>query len=133
MKYLLDTCVVSDFIKGDKNTLQHIKHNTPSDIAITTITMMEIQYGLQLNAAIAKKIRPILRDFLQPIHILDFNQDDAYHAAMVRGLLKLAGTPIGSYDVLLAGMALSRKLTLITSNTKEFARVDGVVLGDWRV
>ena len=49
MNYLLDTCVISDFVKGEKNTLDRLKNIPPNEIAISSITVMEIQYGIALN------------------------------------------------------------------------------------
>ena len=132
MKYLLDTCVVSDFVKGDPQTLAHIKQLSPSDIAISCITLHEIQYGLALDPRRAAKIKGIVRDFLTPIHILDFSPGDAKASAIVRAQLKQQGRPIGSYDVLIAGTALYHKLILATSNLKEFSRVDDIKLENWR-
>jgi tRNA(fMet)-specific endonuclease VapC len=132
MRFLLDTCVLSDFIKGEINTLSHLKNILPTEINISTITIMEIQYGLALNPKLAVKIKPIFSELFTAINIIEFNQDDATQAALLRALLKQQGMPIGSYDILLAGTALNRKLTLVTSNTKEFSRINGLALEDWR-
>ncbi len=132
MKYLLDTCVVSDFIKGELGTLTRIKKTPPSDIVISTISVMELQYGLMLNPARAVKIREIIHDFLAVIHVIDFNQGDAREAAIARSFLKQAGCLIGSYDILLAGTALNRKLILVSANLKEFNRIEGLNLENWR-
>ena len=132
MKYLLDTCVVSDFVKGEVNTLQHVKKTSPSDIAISAITVMEIEYGLALNPLLIKKIKPIINSFLEIVTILNYSQADANQSALVRALLKQQGTPIGSYDVLLAGVALTHNVIFVTSNTKEFERVNGLKLENWR-
>jgi len=63
--------------------------------------------------------------------ILDFDPEDARHAGEVRAQLALAGTPIGPYDVLIAGQALARSLTLVTHNMREFQRVVGLSIEDW--
>lgn len=133
MKYLLDTCVVADFVKGDKATLERIKEKSPAALAVSTITVMEIDYGLALNVERAKKIKPIIHDLLATIHILEFNQEDAKQAVLLRALLKQQGCPIGSYDILLAGAAFNRKLILVSSNTKEFDRIEGLELENWRM
>ena len=133
MKYLLDTCVLSDFFKGEANTLAHIKETPPSYIAVSSITLMEIKYGLALNPERAKIIEPISQDFLKTITLLDFNEEDANQAATVRADLRRQGKPIGSYDILLAGTALSRQLILVTSNTKEFIRLENLTLENWRL
>jgi tRNA(fMet)-specific endonuclease VapC len=63
--------------------------------------------------------------------IVPFDDEDARCAGQIRAALATAGTPIGPYDVLIAGQALARDLTLVTHNTREFARVDGLHLEDW--
>ena len=132
MIYLLDTCVVSDFIKGDAPTLNHIKRKSPHTLTISSITMMELTYGLTLNPARAKKIQPILNDFLRAISITAFEEKEAVCAGKIRSTLKQLGTPIGSYDVLLAGTALHHDLILVTSNLREFERIEGLRLENWR-
>ena len=132
MKYLLDTCTVSDFVKGEINTLNRLKSTPPSEIAISSITVMEIEYGLSLNPSVMKKIKMMLNEFMEIITILDYTQDDASQSALVRALLKQQGSPIGSYDILLAGVALNHKTIFVTSNTKEFERVNGLKLENWR-
>lgn len=133
MKYLLDTCVISDIVKGDQNTLKHLKNTMPLDIAVSSITVMELHYGLALNPKRAMQIKPILSDLLASVNILDFAQEDAFCAAKLRARLKEIGQPIGSYDVLLAGVAFNHHLIFVTSNTNEFKRIDGLTLKDWRL
>jgi tRNA(fMet)-specific endonuclease VapC len=132
MKYLLDTCVISDFVKGDSHTLNHIKQHSPTDIAVSAITLHEIQYGLALNPDRANKIRSIIHDFLAPIHKLPFAEQDAREAAIIRALLKQQGRTIGSYEILIAGTALNHKLILVSSNLKGFQRIGSLNLENWR-
>src|SRR5687767_12701906 len=110
MKYLLDTCVISDFVKGESHTTNRLKSTIPTNIAVSTITVMELLYGLELNPKHTAVIRPIIMDLLNTVIVLEFSQEDAEKAARVRTHLKQQGCPIGSYDVLLAGSALSRQL-----------------------
>jgi tRNA(fMet)-specific endonuclease VapC len=133
MKYLLDTCVVSDFVRGDPSTLERIKKSSPIDIAVSSITVMELHYGIALNPTRVKLIKPVILDFLNVVHLLDFNQADAECAAMIRAFLKKKGKPIGSYDLLLAGIALNRELVLVSSNVTEFMQVKGLLLENWRM
>lgn len=93
---------------------------------------MEIEYGLRLNPDRAKKIAPVLQAFLSEIRIQPFEDTDAQAAGAIRVSLQRQGLPIGSYDILIAGTALARGMTLVTSNTSEFSRVSGLVLEDWR-
>lgn len=132
MTYLLDTCVISDFVKGLPATLERIKETSPDLIAVSAISRMEIEYGLNLNPERARKIVPVLQAFLASIRVLPFGETDAQVAGTIRASLQRQGTPIGSYDVLIAGTALAQGLTLVTSNTGEFSRVGGLSIEDWR-
>ena len=132
MTYLLDTCVISDFVKGLPATLKRIKEMSPDLIAVSAISRMEIEYGLNLNPERARKIVPVIQAFLASIRVLPFGETDAQAAGTIRATLQRQGNPIGSYDVLIAGTAVARGLTLVTSNTGEFSRVGGLSIEDWR-
>ncbi len=67
------------------------------------------------------------------LEIIPFDANDARHAGEIRATLAQAGTPIGPFDLLIAGQARARNLTLITNNVGEFTRVDGLRVGDWQV
>ena len=132
MKYLLDTCTVSDFVKGQPNVLARIKAISPTLIAVSTLTRMEVEYGLALNADRARKLAPVLQAFFSTISTLPFEVADALAAAAIRAALKTKGQPIGAYDVLIAGTALARGLVVVTSNVGEFQRIGGLQVEDWR-
>ena len=132
MIYLLDTCTVSDFAKGQPNVLARLKATPPSLIAVSTATRMEVDYGLALNAARARKLTPVLKVFFSAIATLPFDEADAQAAATIRAALKTKGQPIGAYDVLIAGTGLARGLVVVTSNTGEFKRIGGLQVEDWR-
>lgn len=132
MKYLLDTCAVSDFIKGDKKSVNRLLSLQPDDLAISSITRLEVEYGLALNEKRSHLLRGPLDKFFAACHTLPYTTDDAICSAKIRAELKKNGTLIGPYDVLIAGCALSRNLILVTSNTKEFERVQDLKREDWR-
>jgi tRNA(fMet)-specific endonuclease VapC len=132
MRYLLDTCVLSDFARGDVSTLGHIKEVPPDDLAISTITQMEIDYGLRLNPRLARRLQPVMNAFLDAVHILPYDRGAAQATSELRPLLKRAGRPIGAYDALIAGTALAQELILVTSNVREFERVGRLRIENWR-
>jgi tRNA(fMet)-specific endonuclease VapC len=132
MKYLLDTCTVSDFVKGQPNVLARMKAMPPNLIVVSAITRMEVEYGLALNAERARKLAPVLETFFSVITTLPFDEADAQAAAAIRAALKTKGQPIGAYDVLIAGTGLARGLVVVTSNLAEFQRVGGLQVEDWR-
>ena len=131
-RYLLDTNVISDFVRGERRVLVRVKGSQPDALAVSTVTVMEIEYGLALQATRARHLRPVLEALIGSIAVLPFTSADAAAAAVARAALRRSGRPIGPYDVLLAGCALSRGLVLVTANTDEFARVDGLAVEDWR-
>lgn len=132
MKYLLDTCTVSDFVKGSPQVLRRIRQFEPASLAVSVVTRMEIDFGLALNAERVRKYMPLLDDFFSVVSTLDFDVADAAAAAALRASLRLQGRPIGAYDVLIAGTALARGLIVVTSNVGEFGRVTGLRVENWR-
>ncbi len=76
MKYLLDTCVISDFVKGEKKTLEKIKICSPSDLSVSALTIMEIEFGLKINPQKANKIRPTTDEFFKQISIISFGKKE---------------------------------------------------------
>lgn len=132
MKYLLDTCTVSDFVKGQPGVLARIKATPPQLIAISTVTRMEIEFGMHLNPDRTRKLAPVMDAFLSSITILSFDDADAKAAGSVRAALQKQGQPIGAYDVQIASCALVRGMVVVTSNLGEFERVGGLQVENWR-
>ncbi|HLO83897.1 MAG TPA: type II toxin-antitoxin system VapC family toxin [Nostocaceae cyanobacterium] len=132
MGYLLDTCVVSDFVKGEENTLQRLKSVSSTDVFVSSLTVMEVKYGLAVNPKRAVKIQPLIEIFFNSVTILPFDSRDAEQAAQIRSILKIAGTPIGAYDVLIAATALTQNHTIVTSNVREFQRIPNLQIENWR-
>lgn len=132
MIYLLDTCTVSDFVKGHPNVLARLRAMPPVDLALSSITRMEVEYGLQLNPQRGVKIGPAMEALFSTVTIIPFGDSEAKAAGAVRAALRKQGMPIGAYDVLIAATAIVHGLTLVTSNTDEFLRVSGLNVEDWR-
>ena len=132
MDYLLDTCVISDFVKGEENTLKRIKLISPTEIFVSSLTVMEVKYGLAINPQRAVKIQSIIEILLSSITILPFDSKEAEQAAHIRSFLKLTGSPIGAYDLLIAATAVINNHIVVTSNVREFQRVPNLQIENWR-
>jgi len=132
MKYLLDTCTVSDFVKGQTCVLERIKTTPPAQIVVSSITRMEIDYGLALNSKRARKLSPMLDAFFSVTRTVPFEEVDAQATAAIRAALKRTGQLVGPYDLLIAGTGLARGLIVVTSNVDEFNRVSGLQVENWR-
>jgi tRNA(fMet)-specific endonuclease VapC len=100
-------------------------------IAVSSIVVFELQYGVAKSRK--RKLNQAALSWLLsgPVGLLPFGQEDAIEAGNVRAKLEAAGSPIGPYDVLIAGQALRHGATLVTSNTREFRRVKGLKWEDW--
>jgi len=131
MSYLLDTCIISAFFRKETQLIERLESVTPDEIKISTITVMEIEYGLHLNPSIRSRIQPLWVSFKEQVEILPFSEGDAAHAAQIRSVLKKEGQLIGPYDILLAGTSKSHNLIFVTDNLSEFKRVEGLHIENW--
>ena len=109
---------------------ERVFSHSPSEFCISSITVYELEYGAA-KSKWGERTRQNLHLFLAPFNILKFDSTDAISAGIIRAHLEKCGTPIGPYDIQLAGQALSKSLTFITHNVEEFGRVPGLILEDW--
>lgn len=131
MKYMLDTNICIFIIKHQsENVIRKFMEHDPGDICISAITYAELAHGVEKSQA-KEKNRIALTLFLSEIQIVPFDDLAAQVYGVVRAELQKKGTPIGPLDTLIAAHAKTLNLTLVTYNTKEFARVDGLALDDW--
>jgi tRNA(fMet)-specific endonuclease VapC len=128
--YLLDTNTLIYFFKDMGNVAEALLSKSPKDIAIPSISLYELEVGIAKSNN-PKKRKKQLESLVSRIAVLPFASKEAEVAARIRAELENLGTPIGPYDTLIAGIALSSNATLITHNTKEFSRVEGLSLKDW--
>lgn len=133
MDYLLDTCVVSDLFRKIPTVIKHFETIAPGNIHVSSITVMEIEYGLKLNPEREKKIRPVWKRLLDNIQVVSFSPHCACAAASIRAILKAKGLSIGPYDSLLAGTCVAHDMIMVTSNLGEFNRVIKLSVEDWRI
>jgi tRNA(fMet)-specific endonuclease VapC len=99
-------------------------------VCISAITLAELEYGVEKSAATLRNQANLLA-FSTLVDIMPFENAAAHCYGEIRTALEKKGTPIGSLDMLIAAHSKSLGLTLVTNNTKEFARVDGLELVDW--
>lgn len=106
-----------------------MKHD-PDDMCISSITYGELMHGVEKSQSVERN-RVAITLFLSSIEILPFDAEAAEEYRRVRADLERKGTPIGPMDMLIAGHAKSEGLTLVTNNTREFFRVNGLEVEDW--
>ena len=129
MRYLLDANAVISLLKdAHSRVASRVRRCRCDELGVSSIVAHELFYGAYKSLRQAHNLAIV--EGLQ-FEILDFTCADAREAGRIRAQLARLGKPIGPYDVLIAGQAVARKLTLITSNQQEFQRVTGLKLENW--
>ncbi len=100
---------------------------------MSSVTIKEIEYGRSLRPERVTRRGKVIDSLLLKIDAVPFCVEAAYVTGQLRATLTRAGTPIGPYDVMIAGTALVHGLILITANTREFSRISGLQLENWRL
>ena len=131
MKYLLDTNICIYIIKKKPvSAIKKFEKLKSGSVAISTVTLSELYFG------VAKSSKPdenmiALQEFISPLEVLDFSNVDALVYGRIRNSLEKKGSPIGAMDLLIASIAKSQDLILVTNNTKEFARISDLKIENW--
>ncbi|MFN8656191.1 MAG: type II toxin-antitoxin system VapC family toxin [Candidatus Obscuribacterales bacterium] len=130
MRYILDANAVIALLKdSDSKISRRVRKVPPADVVVSSIVAHELFFG----AYKSKRVKHNLDIFDALLfQVVEFDKEDAREAGEIRAFLSNAGTPIGPYDVLLAGQAKARGLTVITHNVKEFGRVPGLKVENWQ-
>jgi tRNA(fMet)-specific endonuclease VapC len=134
MKYLLDTNIVSYFLRDASPALtQRILDSTPDTLAISIISAGELRYGLSKLSPSkrATELTHHLNALLTAINVLPLPSNAAQHYGSTRAQLEISGTPIGGNDLWIASHALAQNMTLVTNNIREFERVPGLRVENW--
>lgn len=134
MNYLLDTNAVVALLRDKPTTVrERYRKATASgdNFALSSVVLFELWYGVANSSQVPENTERLRVLLAGDLDLLDFDDEDAKTAGQVRAALERAGSPIGAYDVLIAGQALRRGLTVVTANTSEFGRVSGLSWQDW--
>lgn len=131
MTYMLDTNICIYAMKNKpEQVLQRLKSEIDNGICISSITLAELEYGMQHSSNPLRNEQALLR-FLIPISILPFEATAANEYGALRTHLQGLGTPIGPLDMLIAAHAKAENLILVTNNVKEFIRVPNLKIENW--
>lgn len=131
MKYLLDTDICIYVInKRPAKVIEKLRKFEPGKLGISVITLSELQKGVSKSLH-KKKNQDVLDHFISVFTVLSYEPSDAKAYGEVVANLEDKGQVIGGNDLFIAAHALSRKLTLVTNNEKEFNRVKGLKVENW--
>jgi tRNA(fMet)-specific endonuclease VapC len=115
-----------------QNIIERFRQTQVSEIGISSITLSELEYGV-MKSAKPEQNKLALAQFVAPIEISAYDDVAAQHYGKIRARLERQGTPIGSFDMLIAAHALSINSVLITNNESEFGRVSHLKIENWAI
>lgn len=134
MSYLLDANTLIGILNGKPLAVRDrwvAAAAAAADVATSSVVVFELAFGAYKSSRPDENLARLKKLLSSTLQVLEFDLDDAETAGLVRAELRAKGHPIGPFDVLIAGQALRRGLTLVTSNVGEFRRVKGLAAENW--
>jgi len=129
----IDTNVFVDLIRARTPLVRDRLQAAQADdrtLVASLVVFHELHFGAERDPNPARQ-RANVRRALTDVEVMPFDEDDMITTARIRAMLARRGRPIGAYDLLIAGQAVARGWTVVTANTTEFARIDGLNVIDW--
>jgi tRNA(fMet)-specific endonuclease VapC len=130
LRYLLDTDACIYAINRRSDVLLSRLMLAVDDTGMSSISIAELSYGAERSQRVAANMAAVL-SFARLVQVVDFDTEAAFHYGQIKAYLAKAGTPIGPYDLLIAGHARALGVTLVTNNRREFDRVPGLSVENW--
>ena len=129
--YLLDTNIISYWMRGDTTVTGRIKERVPSDLSLSTITLAEIWYGIEKSPVKKKERRSKIEKISSLLSVYPFDEAAAESYAVIRAQLERKGVMISERDTQIAAIAVANRLTVVTYNVNEFCRIEKLTVEDW--
>jgi len=129
--YLLDTNIISYWMRGDKRVIGRIKKHSPSDLSLSTITLAEILYGIEKSPMKKGERGFKIKQISSLLELYSFDEAAAGEYAVIRAQLERKGMVISERDTQIASIAMANKLIVVTHNIKEFGRIGKLKVEDW--
>ena len=129
--YLLDTNIISYWMRGDMRVIGRIKKHAPADLSLSTITLAEILYGIEKSPIRKKERRLKIKQISSLLDLYPFDEAAAGKYSIIRSQLEREGMMISERDTQIASIAMANKLTIVTHNVKEFGRIGTLKVEDW--
>ncbi len=130
MPYLLDTNTVIALMKDNVQVIAQVRRVGRAELRLCVPVEAELWFGVSKSGK-PEENRQRLLNLLSWLPSLPFSSDAAPHFGDIRAVLARQGLPIGPYDLQIAAIARAEGLVVVTHNTREFARVPGLILEDW--
>ena len=130
MRFMLDTNLCLYAIKHrPPEVIAALRAHESAGLGLSSVTVAELYFGVAKSGS-ARNLSA-LEQFLAPLELADFDRSAAAAYGPLRAAMEAAGAPIGPLDTQIAAHALALGVTLVSNNTREFARVPGLRLENW--
>ena len=129
--YLLDTNIISYWMRGDQRVIDRIKKHSPSDLSLSSVTLAEILYGIEKSPVKKEERRLKIDQISSVLDLHSFDESSAEEYAVIRSQLEKRGLVISERDTQIASIAMANKLTVVTHKVREFSRIDRLKVEDW--
>ena len=129
--YLLDTNIVSYWMRGYQPLMDRIRSYSPKDLSISAITLAEIYYGIEKSPIKKKARRAKIEQIRSTVEVHPFDESAAAKYGIIRTQLEKKGLVISERDLQIASTAIANGLCVITHNVKDFNRVEKLKVEDW--
>ena len=129
--FLLDTGTSILFMKGKPEVIANFAKHGPGTVFLSAISYHELLYGALHSGAVQRHLG-VVAEFIAPMTVLPFTRFSAEFSSQVRQALAAVGKSIGPLGTLIAGHALEHHLTLVSGNTREFSRIQGLLCENWQ-
>ncbi len=131
MRWMLDTDICIELIRGKSaRILDHLRSKPVGSVGLSAITLAELRFGVA-NSSSPLRNQMALAQFTAPLQVAAFDGAAAGTYGLLRATLERQGRPIGPLDTLIAAHALCLRTTLVSNNTREFSRIDGLTVENW--
>ena len=134
IEYVLDTNACITLINGTSIPVRREFTRALAEgsvVCVSSVAVHELWYGVSKSARLEANTARVQTFLGGPMEVLEFDDADARAAGALRAELERTGQSIGAYDTMIAAQAVRRGITLVTADTKDFARVDGLMWEDW--
>ena len=130
LQYMLDTDICIYVMRNFPEGLRERFNRLADQLCISAITLGELHYGAEKSARRLANLEAI-EHFSARLEVPPFGREAAAHYGQIRARLQKSGRPVGAYDMMIGGHARSAALALVTNNTREFQRIEGLRLESW--
>jgi tRNA(fMet)-specific endonuclease VapC len=131
MKYLLDTNICIYFLNQDKPIVEKMSSISINDMAISIITIAELQFGAYNSNKINENLKRI-SFFKNSVKIININTKITEEYAKIKSGLRKSGNLIDDFDILIGSTAIVNNLVLITNNQQHFSRINNITIENWK-